>query len=552
MNELTIKMNNMFKLNNFFYAALLILLSACGHTVEVLEQNFTVPSWTLYQRALYTGQSAIEANTLLVSKYYPYNVNATIHGDPTTQIGVAWFTNADVTGGVVQIVEGKTDKFSVFTGKKEIPAVYVTVDTVNYINIESNYEKLLMETGFVRGEKRSYISNKALIDNLKPNTTYSYRVGIKGTWWEKGYWSEIGTFTTAKNNKDAFEFIYVTDTQANTDEMFDISKKTLETAYRQAPNAKFLLVAGDLVDSAGARSCEWEWEQWLEKFQNVLRYLPVVPAQGNHDSSPFRNMFHHFNTDNSYNAQQTDDTAKTSMGGTNYSFVYGDALLMIINYEDYWKGEPYFAALEQWMRKQISSHSSTKWKIVAFHKTMFTGAGHQNNLDGKLIRERMAPVFQEMDIDLVLQGHDHVYEVIGVLAVKKTENGIVYTHLREAVSGQRQVEPTLVDGIIHSNSFFSVTGKEGGTFNVSDGVLYFLNNSAGRKKYTPRSKEQMEAALPQHGVENFFDFFNKFGQTGEPTFSRVKVSTEAIEIATYTVDDEGGVSLFDSFKVVKK
>jgi len=45
--------------------------------------------------------------------------------------------------------------------------------------------------------------------------------------------------------------------------------------------------------------------------------------------------------------------------------------------------------------------------------------------------------------------------------------------------------------------------------------------------------------------------FNKFGQTAEPTFSHVKVSTEAIEVATYTVADNGEISLFDAFSLVK-
>jgi hypothetical protein len=284
--------------------------------------------------------------------------------------------------------------------------------------------------------------------------------------------------------------------------------------------------------------------------QNIWLRIPVVPAQGNHDTSPFGNLFHHFNTDNSYNEQQTGDETKTTIGGTVYSFVYGDALFMVINYEDYIKGEPYFAALEKWMRKQIFDHSDVKWKLVACHKTLFTGGGHQNNGDGRAVRERMAPVFQEMGIDLVMQGHDHIYEVIGVLIAENTGNGVTYTHLPKAVSGQKQVEPTFADGTGRYPSV-SVTGKEGGVYDVSEGVLYFLNNSAGKKKYYPRSKEQMEAALPQHGVQDYFGLFNKFGQPGEPTFSRIKVSTQAIEIATYTLGDSGNVELFDTFRVVR-
>jgi hypothetical protein len=180
---------------------------------------------------------------------------------------------------------------------------------------------------------------------------------------------------------------------------------------------------------------------------------------------------------------------------------------------------------------------------------MFTGSsGHQSDTDGRIIRERMAPVFQDMGIDLVLQGHDHVYEVIGVLHVEKTEHGITYTHLPDAVSGQTTVDPTLADGSILSES---VTGKEGGIYNVANGTVYFLNNSAGKKKYYPCSAEQMENAFPQHGVPHYFEQFNKFGQTGKPTFSLVKVSTDNIQIDTYTVYDDGATEVFDSFRIVK-
>jgi len=239
------------------------------------------------------------------------------------------------------------------------------------------------------------------------------------------------------------------------------------------------------------------------------------------------------------------------MDGTVYSFVYGDALFLVMSYESYSRGEPYFTALEQWMRRQIAANADVKWKIAAFHKTMFTGASHQNDSDGKIIRERMAPAFQEMGIDFVLQGHDHVYAVIGVLQAEKTADGVVYRHLPEAVSGQKMVTPTFTDGTIASNPSISVTGKEGGIFNVTNGVLYFLNNSAGRKKYYPKSKEQMDASYPIHGVNNYFELFNKLGQTSEPTFSRISVSTQAIKVDTYTVDEQGKTELFDSFSIVK-
>ncbi|MCL2727594.1 MAG: metallophosphoesterase family protein [Bacteroidales bacterium] len=494
-----------------FLLASALLLSAFMYVNDPQQQNYTVPSWTLYQRALQSGQSVDEAKALLVSKEFPYNINTTLNGDPTTQIGVAWFTNAGVTGGMVQIVEGNAFGASAFSNARTIAATYVAVDTINYVSLgradgSNNSAGLMAATGFSAGEKRSYTSNKALINHLYPNTTYFYRVG------KEDAWSPVGAFTTAKENKESFQFIYITDTQANTDDNFEVSQKTIEAAYEHVPDAKFVLITGDHIESAGLQSSEWEWEQWFEKMQHIWLRLPIAPTQGNHDASPFGNFEHHFNTNNTFNQKQSDDQAKTAMNGVVYSFVYGDALFMMISYEDFRKGEPYFAALEQWMREEVSAHTHIKWKIAAFHKTMFTGAGHQNGSDGRIVRERFAPLFQELKIDLAFQGHDHVYEVIGI----------------------------------------GTTTSGEGVYDVSNGVLYFLNNSAGKKKYQPRTQEQMEAAFEQHGVNNYFELFYRLGQTGEPTFSHVTISTEAIDIATYTVNDDGTTALFDAFKIVKK
>ena len=503
------------------------------------EADYTVPSWTMYQRSIKAGSP----NTgLLVSKDYPYCVNVTVNGNPCTQFGASWFTNSGVTGSKLQLKEGNT---SDFTGAREINATSVAVNNIQYISTRVPYgEESVAITGFPAGTKRSYTSNKVLIDNLQPNTTYSYRVGGIN-----GKWSETGTFTTAKTNKEAFDFIYITDSQAYDTGMFEISGKTVAAARQKVSNAKFLLVTGDVIQDYGVDSAEWEWEQWFETMKASWQKLPIAPMQGNHDVSPYDNWYHHFNTSNMFNSSVASG-AKTAMEGTVYSFVYGDALFMCINYEDYEKGETYFSALEAWMRAQIAAHPNVKWRIAAYHKSMFTGSNtHNPGADGRIVRERMAPAFQDMGIDLALQGHAHTYEVIGVLKVTKSGSTITYNHLgSNAVTGQGSCTPTYTDG--NSNSPCA-SGIKGGTFDVTDGVLYFLNNSAGKKKYYPLSKALMDANYGYTAVPNYFQMFNGFGQTGEPTFSHVTVSTASIKIATYTVSDSGVATLFDEFTVVK-
>jgi hypothetical protein len=510
---------------------------------ELLQTDYSVPSWTLYKRAIAKGMSKTEAAIVLQPKDQPYNVVASVNGDPATRMGITWYTNAEETGQYLEYVEGDASIVG-FDNALRINATETAVNDMCYNN-KANIEL----TGiFSLHEKRSYVSHKALLTGLTPNTLYSYRAGKEGCF-------RTGSFRTAKANTDEFEFIYIADTQAMKEEYFDVSTRTVTAAHAMAPDAAFLLCSGDLVESNKGvypgestyydDNSEWEWEQWFERMQATWQQLPVVPVQGNHDTATYCNMFHHFNTDRSFNATFGAGAGGTAMDGTVYSFVCGSALFMVINFEDYRKGEPYFSALESWMEEQIATHADVKWRIVTYHKTVFTGSSsHQDDTDGKTVRQRMAGVFERLGIDLAMQGHDHIYEAIGVVTSHETE----YSLVSGAVTERTYSEPVPRDA---KNNTPNMTGWSGGTFDVTRGMLYFLNNSAGLKKYTPRSRAEMDDKIAQHGVNNYFDMFSRFGQTGEPTFSHVRVSTDAISIATYTVNTAGQATHFDTVRVVR-
>lgn len=482
------------------------------------EADYSVPSWTRLRRALGELQPA----TL------PYSINMTINGNPETRMAFAWFTNPSVKTGKVQIV-AKAD-----AGESDFENPSITVDATSAEVKDLNYVIAKNKVpGIEPNTKRSYTSHKALASGLNPGTTYSYRVG------NEGGWSPVGRFTTARTQYEAekgYSFIYITDTQAQTDEMFDVSQKTVHAAQKMVSDASFVLCNGDLVETSGSNNSEWESEQWFATMQDVWMNYPLVVAQGNHDTSANSNFAWHFNTDRSFNATSA---VKTAMEGTVYSFVQGEALFLVINYEDY-KKEGYFTALADWMSGQVQANPDVKWRIATFHKNMFTGSGsHQSDNDGRLVREAMLPVFDELKIDLALQGHDHIYEVVGP----------VNNSTKTLVEGAVEHIETVVPGGVREN----MTGKAGGVFNVNEGTLYFLNNSAGKKKYEPRNEQAMIDALGDHGVDNYWGLFSgKFGQTGEPTFSDVKVTSDTIFISTYTVNDGGTPSLFDAFKVIKE
>jgi acid phosphatase type 7 len=498
------------------------------------EADWTIPSWTLLlaaRKAAINAPVTANLNELskvmndMLQKDMPYCINSSFNGDPTTNIGFAWYTNSGVTDGQVQIVANKNATLGDFAN----PLITINAITTNLSNV--NYMVIANDPSFTAdipaNSKRSYVSNKALATGLTPNTTYSYRVG------KDGAWSLIRSFRTAKNTKDEFSFIYITDTQANSNDNFDCSSNTLTEAYAKATDPLFVLVPGDFVESQGSSNSEWEYEQFFERMQNVWSKLPIIATIGNHDVSSSNNFFNHINNDVSYNQSAT---VKTTMDGTVYSFVVGDALFMVVNHEDVSKSG-YLASLGNWMTEQVNANPNARWRIVCVHSGLFSGGSHQDDDSNITLRNALLPYYQTLKIDLSIQGHDHVYCAIG--PVDNTTKTVVANSVKDVGSAPI---------VVQSN----MNGKTGGTFDVTSGTFYFINNSASRKKYAPTSQSTMNSYSSSIGVPNYWNLFTgRFGQTGEPTFSNVRVTADTIFISTYAINNSGNTYLFDKIKLTK-
>lgn len=313
----------------------------------------------------YSTPSAMQLRQVLAglqSSATPYSIAMTVNGDPCTRMGFAWFTNPGVKDGEVQIV-AKADATAADFNNPDMTFT-AKVEQVNGLNysIAKNYL-----SGIESNTKVDYLSHKAIATGLAPATKYSYRVGSADGW------SEIGSFTTAAADKKAdYSFIYITDTQAQNEEMFNVSQKTVHAACKAVPDAAFVLCNGDLVETSGNNNSEWEYEQWFSTMQDVWLNKPLVVTMGNHDITGNRNFAYHFNNDNSYNEQAD---VPTDMNGTVFSFVRGDVLYMVISYEN-WNKPGYLDSLAKWMRAQVAAHNDVKWKVASFHKTCLPAAVH--------------------------------------------------------------------------------------------------------------------------------------------------------------------------------
>ena len=169
------------------------------------------------------------------------------NGDTTRSMGFAWYTDENVKGTKVELIEddGQEVDFSdsiVFTGICE------TVGTK------------------LNGDSKVYESHKAISDKLEPGTKYFYRVGDGVTW------SEAGSFTTSDEGE--FSFLYLTDSQGKNEGDYEVWARTLDKALTQFPESKFMVMAGDMVD-AGLNVPNNE-QEWIYSVSYTHLTLPTI------------------------------------------------------------------------------------------------------------------------------------------------------------------------------------------------------------------------------------------------------------------------------------
>jgi len=217
------------------------------------------------------------------------------------------------------------------------------------------------------------------LTGLEPNRTYHFRFG------DGVEWSGDHTFRTAPR-QGPFTFLVVGDTLAD---LPDTSWPSVAGLLNRTEGA-FILHTGDLVLSG---SHPESWHDFFELEGSPAWTRPLMPCMGNHEE----------------NAQIYFDQFALPDAEQWYSFDYGNAHFVSLSTENDLRG-PQLA----WLREDLSSTNAT-WKIVYFHKPPYCSSGGWEN-----VRKTWCPLFDAYHVDLVFNGHIHVYE-----RTKPIRNGTV-------------------------------------------------------------------------------------------------------------------------------
>ena len=352
-----------------------------------------VQAVTLISLLVHVTTAVAQNNTALGSppwqgaSVWPDRVIQNFSEDPLRSITVTWRTDSSVQSTIAQIAPATADaRFDVASESviANTEAVYLSSVMVDGVQLTSPDNAGLGAVHY----------HSAVFRDLEPDTLYAYRVqGADGAWSE---W--IQTRTAPESGP--VKFVYFGDAQNG---ILSHWSRVVRAAFARAPDARFLLHAGDLVNRAAR---EYERAEWFKAGGFLHSSVPAVVVVGNHEVQPYgvgdqrsERLLSHL-----WRPQFTlpvEESLPENLHETVYDVRYNEDIhLFVLN--------SLSAEIEtqaEWLDNKLSD-SDSKWRIVTMHYPIFSSAQGRDSADR---RDALLPILKKHNVDLVLQGHDHTY-----------------------------------------------------------------------------------------------------------------------------------------------
>lgn len=230
---------------------------------------------------------------------------------------------------------------------------------------------------------------------LAPGTDYYYRAFVDGIPVTPDASPDDCRFRTA--GPGPFTCVVIGDSGEPNQAAVDLAKLIL-TKERPA----LLIHTGDIAYPLATFN-EFN-KYYFDYYRDLMAKFPFYPVLGNHEyftdrANPAINM----------HAVPT-ATVPLADRGRYYSFDWGDVHFVVLDSND-----PLAAAIRgtgrmlEWLDADLEA-TRRFWRVVCFHHPAFPNDKQQNDPITAQVRERINPILEKYDVQLVLSGHEHNYQ----------------------------------------------------------------------------------------------------------------------------------------------
>lgn len=236
-----------------------------------------------------------------------------------------------------------------------------------------------------------YFQHQADLTGLSPNTNYFYRVLLG---------ERVLTFDDElrfrTEGPGPFSFLAFGDSGWGSREQRDLR----DVMLRERP--ALVLHTGDIAYLNG--TFDQFHRRHFDVYQQLMKRAPFFPSPGNHE----------YETDNAapylaLHAPPTEDVPFADRGRY-YSFDWGNVHFVALD-----TNAPLASAVRgsgrmlEWLESDLKK-TNRLWKVVYFHHAAYPTSNHEFDPTGAVVRERVAPILERYDVQLVLSGHEHNYQ----------------------------------------------------------------------------------------------------------------------------------------------
>ncbi|MBD2755807.1 purple acid phosphatase family protein [Spirosoma validum] len=227
---------------------------------------------------------------------------------------------------------------------------------------------------------------------------------------------------------------------------------------------------------------------WSYGYEKIMKQSPIFATPGNHDygngnTGLRRNLAIPY-YDIVTNPTQGEAGGVPSGTESYYSFNYGQIHFVSLDsdrYEDAMSTERFVENKPQisWLKQDLAAAQANphiKWIIAFWHHPPYTRGTHNSDTDSQLtdVRENLLPILEQYKVDLVMNGHSHVYERTrlqkGNYGASTSYNPAV--HNPEA--GSNANSSGRFDGSANSCYYFKSRQSSG-----NEGTVYVVNGHGG-------------------------------------------------------------------------